>query len=111
MNAISTGSQQVAVIGDSDVSPLESKSSTSSKNELVLSNPKNRKLSKIGKAESMQIPNNLQKFSSSDSENQLINKRRRNSGRQSIRVAQDNWLKAFSGVDLLLNNRKVITSS
>ena len=59
MNAISTGSQQVAVIGDSDVSPLESKSSTSSKNELVLSNPKNRKLSKIGKAESMQIPNNL----------------------------------------------------
>ena len=58
MNAISTGSQQVAVIGDSDVSPLESKSSTSSKNDLV-SNPKNRKLSKLGKAESMQIPNNL----------------------------------------------------
>ena len=58
MNAISTGSQQVAVIGDSDVSPLESKSSTSSKNDLI-SNPKNRKLSKIGKEESLQIPNNL----------------------------------------------------
>ena len=56
MNAISTGSPQVAVIGESDLSPLESKSSTSSQ---ALSNPKNRKLSKLGKAESMQIPNNL----------------------------------------------------
>ena len=52
MNAISTGSQQVAVIEDSEPSPLDSKSSTSSKNN-SLSNPKNRKLSKIGKAESV----------------------------------------------------------
>ena len=58
MNAISTGSQQVAVIEDSEPSPLDSKSSTSSKNN-SLSNPKNRKLSKIGKAESVQISNNL----------------------------------------------------
>ena len=58
MNAISTGSQQVAVIGDSEPSPLESRSSTSSKND-PLSNPKNRKLSKIGKAESMQVSSNL----------------------------------------------------
>ena len=74
-------------------SPLESPASAS------LSVPKNRKLSKIGKAGSVMMPQ-LNKFSSSDSENELLAKKRRNSGRQSIRVAQTNWLKEFSGLNL-----------
>ena len=58
VNAISTGSQQVAVVGDPDISPLDSISSTSSVND-PLKARKSRKLSKIGKAESMQISSNL----------------------------------------------------
>ena len=60
-----------------------------------------RKLSKIGKAESVMMPA-LNKFSSSDSENELLKRKRRNSGRLSIRVAQDTWLKEYSGMNLAL---------
>ena len=59
---------------------------SSSSGSLPVKIPQNRKLSKIGKAESVMMPA-LNKFSSSDSENELLKKRRRNSGRLSIRVA------------------------
>lgn len=52
----------------------------------------------------------LNKFSSSDSENELLLKKRRNSGRQSIRVAQTNWLKEFSGLNLAQQTKNVITN-